>query len=92
VGQSPMVWMPDGAALWLAEGGHGGGSGWHPRGFAQMRQGVRAGAEARAEADDVDKSSCRAPVWLRWRAKQESRSGEPFDDAHGCAADWAVPE
>ena len=31
--------------------------------------------------------SCRAPVWLRWRAKQELRSGEPFDDAHGSAAD-----
>ena len=49
-------------------------------------------AEARAEAEDVDRASCCAPVWLRWRAKQELRGGEPFDDAHGSAADRTVPE
>ena len=57
-----------------------------------MRQGICERAEARAEAEDVDRASCSAPGWLRWRAKQELRGGEPFDDAHGCAADRAVPE
>jgi hypothetical protein len=49
-------------------------------------------AEARAKAEGVDSASCGAPVWLRWRAKQELRGGEPFDDAHGSTADWTVPE
>ena len=61
-------------------------------GFAQMGQGVRERAEARAEAEDVDGASCGAPVWLRWRAKQDLRGGEPLDDAHGSAADRTVPE
>jgi len=38
------------------------------------------------------KRSSGAAVWLRWRAKQELRSGEPFDNAHGCAAGRTVPE
>jgi hypothetical protein len=49
-------------------------------------------AEARAKAEDVDRVSCGALVRQRWRAKQELRSGEPLDDAHGSAADWATPE
>jgi hypothetical protein len=49
-------------------------------------------AEARAETEDVDRASCCAPAWLRWRAEQELRGGEPFDDAHGSAANRTVPE
>ena len=49
-------------------------------------------AEARAKADDVDIASCSAPFWVRWRAKQELGGGEPFDDPHGTAADWTIPE
>jgi len=63
-----------------------------PRSPGSLGQRIRKRAEARAEAEGVDKSSCCALIWLRWRAKQELRSGEPFDDAHGCAADRAVPE
>ena len=61
-------------------------------GFCRMRAGICVRAEARAISEDVDKASCCAPVWLGWRAKQELRSGEPFDDAHGSATDGAVPE
>jgi hypothetical protein len=57
-----------------------------------MRQGIRVRAEARLEAEDADSGSCGAPIWLRWRAEQELGSGESFDDVHGSAADWAVPE
>jgi len=57
-----------------------------------MRQGVRVGAEARVEAEGGNRPSCCVPVSLRWRAKQELRGGELFDDAHGCAADRTVPE
>jgi hypothetical protein len=49
-------------------------------------------AEARLEAEDWNTGSCCVPVRLGWRAKQELRCGEPFDDAHGSAADWTVPE
>jgi len=49
-------------------------------------------AEVRVEAEGGNRGSSGAPVWLRWRAKQELRGGEPLDDAHGCAADRAVPE
>ena len=49
-------------------------------------------AEARAEVEDVDRASCSASIWLKWRAKQELRGGEPFDDVQGSTADWAVPE
>jgi hypothetical protein len=49
----------------------------------------RAGAGA--EADDVDRVSCCAPLGLRWRAKQELSRGEPFHDVHGSTADWTVP-
>lgn len=58
----------------------------------QKGQGFLARAEAQGAVEGVDRASCSAPVWLRWRAKQELRSGEPFDDAQSCAADWAVPE
>ena len=61
-------------------------------GFGWKRQGIRVSAEARAEVEDVDRASCSAPVWLRWRAKQELGGGEPFDDVHGSTADWAAPE
>lgn len=57
-----------------------------------MRQGIRRRAEARVKAADLDKASCSAPVWLRWRAKQELRGGEPFDDVHDSTAGWTVPE
>ena len=57
-----------------------------------MRQGVRERAEAGVEAESGNRGSSGTPVWLRWRAKQELRGGEPLDDAHGCAADWATPE
>ena len=57
-----------------------------------MRQGIRVRAEARATDGAVDRYSCCVPFWLRRRAEQELRGGEPFDDAHGCAAEWAVPE
>ena len=48
--------------------------------------------EARAEVKGVDRASCSASVWWRWRAKQELRGGEPFDHVHGSTADWAVPD
>jgi hypothetical protein len=57
-----------------------------------MRQGICVRAEARARVEDVDSGSCYAPIWLRWRAKQELGGGEPFHDAHGVSADRAVPE
>jgi hypothetical protein len=57
-----------------------------------MRPGLRVRAEARAVAEDVDRASSSAPVRLRWRAKQEVRRGESFDDVHGSTADWTVPE
>jgi hypothetical protein len=84
-----MTEGPDGAAYWLAEALC---RGWHPRGFGRKRQGIRVCAEARAEVEDVDRASCSASIWLRWRAKQELRGGEPFDDVHGSTTDWAVPE
>ena len=87
-----MTEGPDGAACWLAEALCGRWRGWHPRGFGRKRQGIRVCAEARAEVEDVDRASCSASVWLRWRAKQELRGGEPFDDVHGSTADWAVPD
>jgi hypothetical protein len=49
-------------------------------------------AEARVEAEGGNRGSSGAPVWLRWRAKQELCSGDPFEDAHGSTADRAVPE
>jgi len=49
-------------------------------------------AEARSEAEDGNSGSCCAPVGFRWRAEQELRGGEPFDNAHGSAADQTVPE
>jgi hypothetical protein len=58
----------------------------------QIRQGIWVRAEARAVTEDVSRTSCCAPVRLRRRAKQELRGREPFDDAHGSAADWTVPE
>jgi hypothetical protein len=82
----------DGAACWLAEAFSGRWRGWHARGFGRKRQGIRVSAGARAEAEDVDRASCSAPVWLRRRAKQELGGGEPFDDVHGSPADWTVPE
>ena len=87
-----MTEGPDGAACWLAEALCGRWRGWHPRGFGWKRQGIRVRAEARTEVEDVDRASCSASVWLRWRAKQELRGGEPFDDVHGSTADWAVPD
>jgi len=57
----------------------------------RMRQGICFHAEARVWIEDAEGGSCSAAVRLRWRAKQELRGGEPFDDAHGSAADWAVP-
>jgi hypothetical protein len=49
-------------------------------------------AEAWAKAEDIDRASCFAPFWLRWRAKQELCGGEPFDNVHGSTAERAVPE
>ena len=49
-------------------------------------------AEARVEAEGGNRGSSGAPIWLRWGAQQELRGGEPFDDAHGTAADRTVPE
>ena len=60
--------------------------------MGQMRQGIRVRAEAWAKIEDVDNGSCGAPLCLRRGAKQDLRGGEPFDDAHGPAAGWAVPE
>ncbi len=57
-----------------------------------MRQELSVGAGARSEAEDADRGSCCAPVGLRWRAEQELRSREPFDDAHSSAAGRTVPE
>jgi hypothetical protein len=60
--------------------------------YRQKRQDICERAEARAKAEDEDCVSCSAPVWLRWGAEQQLRGGEPFDNAHGSAADWTVPE
>jgi len=49
-------------------------------------------AEARSDAEDGNEGSCCAPASFRRRAEQELRGGEPFDNAHGSAADWAVAE
>jgi hypothetical protein len=49
-------------------------------------------AEARSEGEGGNGKSCGAPIVLRRRAKLELGSGETFDDVHGSAADWAVPE
>ena len=87
-----MIEWRDEAACWFAEALCRRWRGWHPRGFGRKRQGVRVCAEARSRVEDVDRASCGVPVLLRWRAKQELRGGEPFDDAHGAAADGAVPE
>jgi hypothetical protein len=57
-----------------------------------MRQGIRVRAEARVEVEGGNRGSSGALIRLRWRAKQELRGGDPFDDAHGSAADWAAPE
>ena len=87
-----MALRPGGVERHFAEGRCRGGRGWHPMGFAQTRQRIRVRGEARIEVEDVNRVSCCVPVWLRWRAEQELRGGEPFDDAHGCAADRTVPE
>ena len=87
-----MTEGPDGAAGWLAEAFCGRWRGWHAKGFGGKRQGIRVCAEARTEVEDVDRASRSGSVWLRWRAKQELRGGEPFDDVHGSTADWAAPE
>ncbi len=50
------------------------------------------GAGARFEGEDADRGSCCAPVGPRWRAEQELRGREPFDDAHSSAAGRTVPE
>ena len=47
-----------------------------PRSPGSLRQRIRERAEARAEAEGVNKSSCCALIWLRWRAKQELRGGD----------------
>src|SRR5208283_827428 len=57
-----------------------------------MRQELSVSAGARSESEDVDRGSCCAPIGLRWRAEQELRGREPFDDAHGSAAGRTVPE
>src|ERR1700687_3228689 len=57
-----------------------------------MRQELSVGAGACSEAGDGDRGSCCAPVGLRWRAEQELRGRESFDDAHSSAAGWTVPE
>jgi hypothetical protein len=57
-----------------------------------MRQELSVRAGARSEAEDADRGSCCAPVGLRWRAEQELRGREPFDDVHGSAAGRTVPE
>jgi hypothetical protein len=49
-------------------------------------------AEARSEAEDGNGKSCCAPFRLRRRAEKELRYSEPFDNAHGSAADGTVPE
>jgi hypothetical protein len=49
-------------------------------------------AEARSEAEDGNSGSCCAPIGFRRRAEQELRGGEPFNDGHGFAADWAASE
>src|SRR5258707_11513298 len=53
--------------------------------LGSMRQEIRAHAEAWLEVEDADQGSCGTPVRLRRRAKQELRSGKPFDDAHSAA-------
>ena len=60
--------------------------------MGQVRQGIRVRAEACAKIEEVDNGSCGAPLCLRRGAKQDLRGGEPFDDAHGSATDWAIPE
>src|ERR1019366_1423649 len=57
-----------------------------------MRQELSVGAGARSEAEDADRGSCCAPFGLRWRAEQELRGREPFDDAHSSTAGRTVPE
>jgi hypothetical protein len=57
-----------------------------------MRQRVCVRAEARLEAEDGNEGSCCTPASFRRRAEQELGGGEPFDNVHGSAADWAVPE
>src|ERR1022692_689525 len=57
-----------------------------------MRQQLSVRAEARSEAKDADRGSCCAPFGLRWRAEQELRGRESFDDVHGSAASRTVPE
>jgi hypothetical protein len=58
----------------------------------QIRQRIWVRAEAQAVTEDVNRASCCVPLWLRWRAKQELRGREPFNNVRGSAADWAVPE
>jgi hypothetical protein len=87
-----MTEGPDGAAYWLAEALCGSWRGWHATGFGRKRQGIRMCAEVRAEGEDVGRASCWVLVGLRRRAKQELRGREPFEDTHGSATNWAVPE
>ena len=51
---------------------------------------MRAGP--RSTGEDGNRGSCCAPVWLRWRAKQELRGGETFYYVHGGTAYRAAPE
>jgi hypothetical protein len=53
--------------------------------------------DLRARRSAIEGRGCRQrflqrTVLVAVRAKQELGSGEPFDDMHGSAADWAVPE
>jgi len=70
----------------------GSGRGSRPSICGKVRQVICVLAEARAEAEDLDSSSCCKAVRLRWRAKRELGGGEPFHDVHGSAADRAVPK
>jgi hypothetical protein len=56
-----------------------------------VRQGMCMRDGTRAQAKDADSGSSGPPFRLRWRAEQELRGGEPFDDVHGSAADWTLP-
>ena len=70
----------------------GGGNNSRQRIPGQMGQGICMRAGARAEGEDGDRDSCGAPASLGWRAEQELRSGEPFNDMHISAANRAGPE
>jgi hypothetical protein len=60
--------------------------------LSRMRQQIFERAGAGTEGEDVDWGSYCTPIGQRWRAEQKLSCGEPFDDMHGSAAGWAIPE